>query len=169
VEWMEIQAIKSGLRDRDPKLIDEIFAARVARVETRSRSLDKMRELKSIVVDFQGMKDVGKFREEAATLERQADVKDALRAEHAEEVSEAQTNTEVYQLRDRMNSGATFPKLKERVTKLLEQSKTAEDSTDRRIARRVLTGLRASSGSIRNPEFQELLNQIRSPGGPGQP
>jgi len=78
------------------------------------------------------------------------------------------TTAEVYQLRDRMNNAAGFPKLKERVTKLLEQSKSAQDSTDRRIARRVLTGLSASSRSIRNAEFQELLNQIRPPGAPGQ-
>jgi hypothetical protein len=75
----------------------------------------------------------------------------------------------VYQLRDRMNNAAGFPKLKERVTKLLEQSKSTQDSTDRRIARRVLTGLSASSRSIKNPDFQELLNEIRPPGVPGQP
>jgi hypothetical protein len=68
-----------------------------------------------------------------------------------------------------MNNAAGFPKLKVRVTQLLEQSKSAQDSTDRRIARRVLTGLSASSRSINNPDFQELLNQIRPPGAPGQP
>jgi hypothetical protein len=93
-------------------------------------------------------------------------VRDALKEEHSEEVSEAQTSAEVYQLRDRMNNAAGFPKLKARVMQLLEQSKGAEDSTERRIARRVLTGLSASSRSIRNPEFQELLNQIGTPGAP---
>ena len=127
-----------------------------------------MRELRSIAVDFQGMKDVGKFAERAAVLERQADVKDALKAERAEEETELRTTAEVYQLRDRMNNAAGFPKLKARVTQLLEQSKSAQDSTDRRIARRVLTGLSASSRSIHNPEFQEMLNQIRPPGAPGQ-
>jgi hypothetical protein len=97
-------------------------------------------------------------------LERQADVKDALKAERLEEEHELQTTAEVYQLRDRMSNGTSFARLKERVTKLLEQSKGAEDSIDRRIARRVLTGFSASSRSIRNPEFQELLNQIRPPG-----
>ena len=91
-----------------------------------------------------------------------------MKTERAEEELELRTTAEVYQLRDRMNNAAGFPKLKERVTKLLEQSKSAQDSTDRRIARRVLTGLSASSRSIRNAEFQELLNQIRPPGAPGQ-
>ncbi|HSR06679.1 MAG TPA: hypothetical protein VLM42_05980, partial [Bryobacteraceae bacterium] len=169
VEWMEIQAMKAGLCDRDTKEIDEIFAKRVARAEGQARSVDKMRELRSIAVDFQGMKDVSKFTERAAALERQAEVKEALKAERLEEERELQTTAEVYQLRDRMNNAAGFPKLKARVMQLLEQSKSAEDSTDRRIARRVLTGLSASSRSIHNPEFQELLNQIRPPGAPGQP
>jgi dienelactone hydrolase len=169
VEWMEIQAMKAGLRDRETKEIDEIFAKRVARAEGQAKNVDKMRELRSIAVDFQGMKDVSKFTERAAALERQADVKEALKAERAEEERELQTTAEVYQLRDRMNNAAGFPKLKARVTQLLEQSKGAEDSTDRRIARRVLTGLSASSRSIHNPEFQELLNQIRPAGAPGQP
>lgn len=169
VEWMEIQAMKSGLRGRDQKLIDEIFAKRAARAEARTSSLDKMRELKAIAADFQGFKDVGKFGERAAALERQPDVKDALKAERMEEDRELRATAEVYQLRDRMNNGAGFAKLKERVTRLLEQSKTAEDTTDRRIARRVLTGLSASSRSIRNIEFQELLKQIRPPGQPAQP
>ncbi len=169
VEWMEIQAMKAGLRDRDAKEIDEIFKKRVARAEGQARSVDKMRELRSIAVDFEGLKDVGKFAERAAALERQGDVKDALKAERAEEERELQTTAEVYQLRDRMNNAAGFPKLKARVTQLLEQSKSAQDSTDRRIARRVLTGLSASSRSIHNPEFQELLNQIRPPGATGQP
>jgi dienelactone hydrolase len=169
VEWMEIQAMKGGLRDRDAKEIDEIFAKRVARAEGQARNVDKMRELRSIAVDFGGMKDVGKFAERAAALERQADVKDALKAERLDEERELRTTAEVYQLRDRMNNAAGFPKLKERVMQLLAQSKSAEDSADRRIARRVLTGLSASSRSIHDPEFQELLNQIRPQGAPGQP
>jgi len=168
VEWMELQAMRSGLRDRDAKLVGEIFAKRAARAEVQSSSLAKMRELKSIAADFQGLKDIGKFTERAGALERQPDVKEALRAERLEEERELQATAEVYRLLDRMNYDG-FPKLKERVTKLLEQSKSAGDSSDRRIARRVLTGLSASSRSIRNPEFQELLNQIRPPGPIPQP
>jgi hypothetical protein len=169
VEWMELQAMKSGRRPRDPKLIDDIFAKRIARAEAQKSSLEKMRELKSIAVDFQGFKDVARFNERAAALERAQDVKDGLKAERSDEARELQLTMEVYQLRDRMTSGDSSGRLKERVTKLLEQSRAAEDSPDRRIARRVLTGLRSSSGGIRNPEFQELLNQIRPPGQPAGP
>ena len=169
VEWMELQAMKSGLRSRDSKLIDDLLAKRVARAEAQKNSLHQMREWRSIATDFQGLKDVSKFAVRALALERQADVKDALKAEQLDEERELRITAEVYQLRDRMSNGTSFAKLKERVTKLLDQSKAAEDSSDRRIARRVLTGLNASSRSIRNPEFQELLDQIRPPGQPGGP
>jgi len=68
-----------------------------------------------------------------------------------------------------MKNAAGMPKLKERVANLLLQAKAAEDSSDRRIALRVLTGLRASSRSIRNPEFQELLDQIPGAAQPARP
>ena len=41
VEWMEIQAMKAGLRDRDAKEIDDIFAKRVARAEGQTRGVDQ--------------------------------------------------------------------------------------------------------------------------------
>jgi hypothetical protein len=68
-----------------------------------------------------------------------------------------------------MSSGDVFARLKQRVTRLLAQSSAAEDSPDRRIARRVLAGFRATSTGIRSPEFQELLNQIRQSGQPAAP
>ena len=167
VEWMEIQAMKSGLKTRDAKLIDGILAKRIARAEAQKDSLAQMREWKSIATDFQGLKDVVMYNSRAAALEHQGDVKAALQSERLEEERELRTTAEMYQLRDRMSNGTTFGKLKERVTQLLAQSKATEDSSDRRIARRVLTGFSASSRSIRDPEFQGLLNQIRPPGPPG--
>jgi hypothetical protein len=164
IEWMEIQAMKRGLRPRDPKLVDELFARRLAHGDAQRSSLEKLRELKSVVSDFKGLKDVAEVAERAATLEQQQDVKDAINAERSEEERELQATRELYQLRDRLADGG-FATLKERVTTLLGQSQAAEDSRDRRIARRVLTGLRASSGGVSNPEFQELMNDIRS----GQP
>jgi dienelactone hydrolase len=173
VEWMEIQAMQSGVRARDQNLIDEIFAKRIARVEARATSLEKMRELKSIVADFENLKDVAKLAERAAALERQKDVEDGLKAERAEEDKERQTLAEISGLRDALASGGgdAFSNLKARVLELAEQSKAARDSTDRRIARRVLATLIASSRSISHAEFQELMKQIRGPGagdqGPG--
>jgi len=70
---------------------------------------------------------------------------------------------ELFELRDRWYNGASFTELKERVTALLARSKASDDSEDRRIARRVLANFAASSRSIRDPQYQELLDAIRRP------
>jgi hypothetical protein len=169
VAWMEIQAMKTGRRPRDAKVIDSIFGERVARAEAQQNRVEKMREWQSIAADFQGFKDVTTFKERAAALEREQDVQDSLRAERGDEERERQVTREVYDLLDRMTGGDGFAMLKTRVLQLFEQSKPPEDSPDRRIARRVLAGLRVSSGGIRNPEFQDLLNQIRPAAQPARP
>ena len=169
IEWLEIQAMKSGLRARDPKLVDEMFAKRIARGDAQKSSLKKLRELKSIAVDFEGLEDVAEIIKRAALLDQQQDVKEQLNAERSEQQRELQITRELFQLRDRLAGGNGFAILKERVTALLGQSQAGEDSPDRRIARRVLAGLRASSGGVGSPEFQELLNQIRSSAQPVRP
>jgi hypothetical protein len=171
VEWMEIQAMKSGLRTRDQKEIDGIFARRMARAEAQPSDLDRMRELRSIAADFQGFRDVAKIKAQAEALVAQTSVKVALRAEEAAEKREEQTTAEVYDLRDELTltSSGTFQTLKARLLALADQSRAVDDSIDRRIARRVLSRLSASSRDIYHPEFQDLLNQIRPPRAPGGP
>jgi len=161
VEWMEMQAMRSGLRPRDPRLIDAIFAKRLARADAQTTSLAKWRELQSVVVDFEGLADVAKVRVVAASLEHRPDVQRGLEAERIEEAREARTTEEVYGLRDRLASGeqGALPALKARVLRLSQQGNTPRDSSDRRIARRVLAGLRASSRDLADPELRRLLEE----------
>jgi hypothetical protein len=169
VEWMELQAIKFGLRVKDQALIDKLFAARADEVAQAKGSFETLQALNHLVEDFKGLKDVSKYEARAAALAKQQDVKDSMLADRKAEERELQVQAEIYQFRDRRSSTVSFGKLKERVTQLAEQSKAAEDSTDRRIARRVLTGFAASSRGARDPQMQELLEIIRPQGGPGRP
>ena len=161
VEWMELQAMRSGLRPRDAAAVDQIFASRLARLNAQKENVEILRELNHLVIDFDGFKDVSKYSERAAMLAKDPQVKEALKAERSAQEREIEAQAEIYQLRDRMRNPASFTKLKERVNALLVQSKAEQDSADRRIARRVLTGFVASSRGIQVPEFQDLLDQIR--------
>ena len=163
VEWMELQAMKSGLRPRDPGLLEAWFAARVEQIEALKDSAETLHALMYLIADFEGLAEVDKFAERASRLLKQQDVKDALREEFKNEERELQAQGELFELRDRWSNGASFPALKDRVTALLAQSKAAEDSEGRRIARRVLSNFAASSRGIRDPRFQELLDAIRPP------
>jgi dienelactone hydrolase len=163
VEWMELQAMKSGLRPRDTALLDMWFAARVERIDALKDNAGTLHTLIHLIADFEGLEDVGKFAERAARLLKQQDVRDALREEPKSEERELQVQGELFELRDRWSNGESFAKLKERVTGLLAQSKAADDSEDRRIARRVLANFAASPRGIRDPQYQELLDAIRTP------
>jgi hypothetical protein len=165
VEWMEIQAMRRGLRPRDRKRIDGILATRLARANAQTRTVDRMRELRAIAADFDGLADVAAIGRSAAALETGPDVREAIAAERAEEDRELDTIVEVYRLRDALTltNSDVFARFEARVLQLWETSKGASDSPDRRIARRVLTGLNASSRGIYHPGLQDLLSRIRPP------
>jgi predicted esterase/cytochrome c556 len=163
VEWMEIQAMKSHLRPPDQKIIDEIFKKRVARAEMQKTDFEKMRELKGIAEDFQPFKDVADIRKQAASLERQRAVKNAIAEEDASEQREARLTSELFNLRDELDSRSPkiLADLTDRVHRLIASASSPEDSTNRRIARRVLSGFSASSRDVTNPEFRDLMTEIR--------
>ena len=163
VEWMELQAMKSGLRPRDTALLDTWFAARVERIDALPDNTETLRALIHLIADFEGLEQVGKFADRAARLLKQQDVRDALSEESKNEERELQVQGELFELRARWSNGASFAKLKERIAALLAQSKAADDSEGRRIARRVLSNFAASSRGIRDPQYQELLDAIRPP------
>jgi predicted esterase len=160
VEWMELQAMTSGIRPRDQTLIDDLFARRMARAEGLKSSLAALRELQSIAQDFRPFKNVTGLNQRAALLAEQQNVKVARDVERADEAREDEMTAEVLALLEEVDISSGFAKLKERVTQLLDQSRALDDSSSRRIARRVLTSLRASTVGVRNPELQMLLDQM---------
>jgi len=131
----------------------------MARVEGLKSSVATMRELRSIAQDFRRFKNVTGLNQRAALLAAQQDVKSALDVERADEAREDEMTAEIFALLEELDVSNGFAKLKERVNQLLDQSRAPEDSSSRRIARRVLTSLRASTVGVRNPELQMLLDQ----------
>jgi len=160
VEWMELQAMTSGIRPRDRTLIDDMFARRMARAERLKSSLAMMRELQSIAQDFRPFKDVTGLTQRAARLAAQPSATAALNLERADEAREQEITGVIVALLEELDIDGGVAKLKERVTGLLDQARALEDSSSRRIARRVLSSLRASTASVRNPELQTLLDRI---------
>ncbi len=157
VGWMEVEAMKSGRRARDGEMLDRIFAERVARVNARKDSLDAVLALESLAADFQGLKDVSKFAQRAAALRNQKDVKREIAEDHLAEQREAKQTNEIYTLR-----GENMGVLKARVMELSRQAKSPDDSTDRRIARRILSGFGSSFRGVRDPQLQEIVAEARS-------
>ena len=170
VEWMEIQAMKNGLRPRDETLVAELFSKRMARATALPDNLSRMRELKQIAADFETLRDVAKVIESAAVLERALDVPGALSAEQADDARELRVKSEVDRLVRQLgwaeSADAALVSLKSFVASLLDVARQPEDSSERRIARRVLAGLRASRSGVPNHEFQEWIVDVPLPAPP---
>src|SRR5262249_15651423 len=95
VEWMEIQAMRNGLRPRDEALVGELISKRLARANAQTINFDKMRELKAIAADFSGLRDVTKVSDSAAALAHRQDVIAAASADEAEDARELRVKNEV--------------------------------------------------------------------------
>src|SRR5207302_960434 len=85
VEWMELQAMKSGLKPRDDREIDQIFAKRQAAVDAAKVDKDTFLALQAIADDFDRLKDVRAIAVRAAELGRDKNVRAALKRDRDED------------------------------------------------------------------------------------
>ena len=73
VDWMEIQAIRAGLRDGDDTLVEEFFNQAMAQAraaEAGGRTFEAAVRLREIAADLEGLRDLGDANPRAAALEK---------------------------------------------------------------------------------------------------
>ncbi|MEO5740226.1 MAG: hypothetical protein ABIS29_06500, partial [Vicinamibacterales bacterium] len=85
VEWMELQAMKTGLEPPDSEDIDRIFASRALSIDTTRRDKETFRELQALVDDFRGLKDVSMLARQAAELGRDRSIRASLDKEREDD------------------------------------------------------------------------------------
>ena len=163
VEWMELQAMKRGLREKDQALVHRWFTTRVARAEAETDRLRQMRAFQGIAADFDGLDDVAPLAARAGTLARSREVKDALKAEEAENEREIKVTREAFGLRDDVAAGkkGALAKITALVDPLVADARAEADSSRRRVARRALASLASSSRAVGDPGYQELMRRVR--------
>jgi dienelactone hydrolase len=84
VEWMEIQAMSSGKRPKDPGLIAELYEKdldRARQLEDEGEALKAQRRYDAIARTFEGLLDVEEVAGRAAALAKSPEVKKAKSAE----------------------------------------------------------------------------------------
>lgn len=166
VEWMEVQAMKSGLKPRDDREIDRLFAKRTAAVAAAKNDKDAFVALQSIASDFDGLKDVSAIAARAATLGKDKGVRDALKKDRDEDEREIRMLNDVRGAEDRLATDAadtrleTLQELRRRWKGLADQAKAPQDSLDRRLARRVLSSLSASVMST-DADYLAIVREFR--------
>jgi hypothetical protein len=166
VEWMEVQAMRRGARSRDARLIEQLFARRMARAEAEPSDAARLRELEAIAADFKGLRDVSALERRASALGRRQDVKDQIEAERAEQRRQTRATTEVLEVLDEAANGNrdAFPELKARVRELVQQANLPELSPARSFARRLLSAMDGEMRGIAgdDQELVGLMNQFRA-------
>jgi poly(3-hydroxybutyrate) depolymerase len=165
IEWMEIQAMKSGRRDHDEAVLKQIFAANAAKADAQKNDVAGWQTLNNLVEDFQGLTDVAKFATRADALHREKSVIDALNKERQEVEHEAQLDTELADLQEQLHGDAnertaSLKQLGEKLPELASQANAAKDSAERRLARRLLSGVLADARGIEDAEYQKLIESL---------
>jgi poly(3-hydroxybutyrate) depolymerase len=172
VEWMELQAMKTGLKARDEAEIDRMFAKRQAAVDASKTDKDTFLALQAIADDFDRLRDVHAIAARAAELGRDKNVRAALKRDRDEDDREESMLEEIRIAEARLGSSAedrsdALLQLRRRWKDLSDAAHAADDSPARRLARRVLAGLSAGVTTT-DQDYLRIINQYR-PARPGRP
>ncbi|MFY9608323.1 MAG: hypothetical protein WAU45_06870 [Blastocatellia bacterium] len=107
VEWMELQAMKSALRERSEQLIDALFKKEVqrARAQEAAGSIYQAYDgYSGIAETFNGLRNVTEFQQKAAALKEGKEVRQALKLEKDQESEQRRRSVELYRLRARLSA-----------------------------------------------------------------
>jgi len=163
VQWMELQAMKSGLEPRDPRKVEEILAARVADIPSGATDAAAYLALRAIATDFEGLTDISAFAARAEVLGKTGVVRSALKRDRDEDDRELRILQDAYAAQARLSTDDRLIALAELNATwgdLSKKANAATDSSDRRVARRVLSGLGASV-LPQDPEYLAIVAKYR--------
>jgi pimeloyl-ACP methyl ester carboxylesterase len=157
VEWMELQAMKSGRRGRDEKLIAELFdkmAGQARADESAKRVYEAFLKYEAIAKDFNGLRDVAEFAKRTDELRSSKEVKDRLKQEKAAEQAQRQRSQEFFAAREQLNTAenpaVAMTGIKSMISDLRKKAASRDESVDRLAARRALGGFYVSMNEEAN-------------------
>ncbi|HEV7374128.1 MAG TPA: hypothetical protein VGN95_05400 [Pyrinomonadaceae bacterium] len=154
IEWLELQAMRAGRRARDDAFVDEQFK----RVLAEARGSEEAKDFYKAYADyralagFKGLKETSEFEKKASQMKESKETKAALAKERETAFRQHQREAEVrlYQSDSPLAAPSSSVESEEpdRITaeihmrsaleNLRKQSQEKKDSTERRVARRVL-------------------------------
>jgi poly(3-hydroxybutyrate) depolymerase len=148
VQWLEVQAMKSGIRERNPALVNEIFEYSSSQASTAEIGGDRYRGYRryaAMVQDFSGLHEVVEAEKKARELSATKEVKDALKQEKKMEEEQVVRIESIHRLIGALEAqGDRFEALVTLRGELKfhrEAAKATEPSGKRTVARRVLGSL----------------------------
>lgn len=165
VEWLELRAMRAGNRTRDDSLIAAIRQKTIQRARTfeeAKKTYEAYQVYAGAADTFNGLLDTGEIEKKVSQLRDNPEVREAIRNEQRQIKKQREFETRISDLiagRERSRAPDTGTqesggrestsdeqsdsesRLRVLLADLRKQSKSVEDSGDRRIARRVLEGV----------------------------
>jgi hypothetical protein len=166
IEWMELQAMKSGRRARDEALIDRLLRKRRDAIAASTSDAGTVHLLDALVADFQGLRDVTAEAARAKSLTKRADVRKAIDRERAADDEDWRTVNEIIELEralgDSDQRASSLLRLRGELATLSRAANAAEDTPARSRARRLLRMITAgASERVDDREYRAILDQYR--------
>jgi predicted esterase len=166
VEWLELQAMRSGRREKDAALVGALLASRQARLQTAAEQPDRLRLLRAIVADFAGLHDVSTFQSSAEALASDPRLKGAIARERADLETETRMLNEGLEQEARLRDPASRSGALMRLGAMFESwSRSASDdepSPARARARRLLGAMAAGAAErVKDEEYLALVQKYR--------
>jgi predicted esterase len=166
VEWLELQAMKSGRREKDPALVGALLASRQARLQAATEPPVRLRLLRALVADFTGLHDVSAFQTAADALAGDPQVKAALARERTDLDTEARMLNEGLEqearLRDPASRSAALARLHAMFENWSRSASGDDPSLERARARRLLGAMAAGAAErVKDEEYLALVQKYR--------
>jgi len=165
IEWMELQAMKSGRRTRDDALVARLFEKRQQLVSSAPGAAAALHRLETLAEDFKGLRDVSAETARARELSAQPEVRKALARERADDDAEIRRLRDIFDLeaglRDEERRAVSLGRLRDQLTRLARAAEASTESPERSQARRVLrTVTMGASERVDDPPYLRLLQEL---------
>jgi tetratricopeptide (TPR) repeat protein len=140
IEWLEIHAMRTGLRPKDENLIQTSLRASLAPAQALPLP-EAWLQIKSLPVDFRGLADVTEIEKRAKDLAKTPEVRDWRKREELLEKRRTEMTDQLFSLAEDND----FTRLRTTVTAWQKLADAPEPSDDRRLMRQVLGGASATA------------------------
>ena len=170
VEWLELQAMKSGARPVDPALVDRLWEKRERAIEAAATTTTAVHLTRALIDDFKGLRDVVRAEARFAALGKDRDVRQALARERAADDEEARTidrmRTLEAGLQEPSRRRESLADLEGLLTRVSRTANATADSPERQAARRILrTVTMGAAERTQDKDYLQMLTKFRAPAG----
>lgn len=165
IEWLELQAMKTNRRTKDEAFIESIWkrdSEEAIKAETDGKFYTAFVIFNALTQDFKGLKDVSEIEKKSASLRENKSVKQALREEKDEIGKQTTLSNQLISYgakiseADSLDRPTLLQDLRSMASEVRKRAQAAEDTSDRRVARR---SLRAAFAFYRETADHQLLPQ----------